>query len=715
MRLVAVKALNCCALVLALLVAAPPQALAQVYAVSTVAGDPQAIGDGGPATAAQLYFPVSLAFDGKRNLFIGDLYGQRIRVVNSSGTISTAAGSGTWGIGGDRGPATAASLTDSRGLAVDSSGNLYITNVGTISNARDGAWYTPNTSNIWWIVTSGAARIRRVDPNGVISTLTGTGSGYRGDGGPATAALLDNPRGLAVDASGNLYIADTDNHAIRRVTANGIITTVAGTGDAGFAGDGGPATAAKLNNPVAVAVDAAGNIYIADSSNYRVRRVTPAGMIDTVAGTGSSGFTGDNGPATAARLGSPRALAVDPAGNIYVGERYRVRRISAAGIIVSVAGTGERGFSGDGGRGEWAQLDGVWALAVDGSGDLYIADSSNSRVRQLSTNGIISTLAGGGDVGGGGPAAAARLNTPNSLAFDASGNAYVSDRSDCRVRKITPAAVISTIAGSGATGFAGDGGPATAAKLDNPKGITTDASGSLYVADTGNHRIRQVTSTGGIRTIVGAGSCGFSGDYGPAPGAELCYPSDVKLGPDGMLYIADTNNHRVRRTTPGGVIVTVVGNGIAGSGGDGGAAPAANLHFPQGIAFDAAGNLYIADTNNYRIRRVAPAGLVSTIAGAGTYGCTGDGGPATAAKLSTPTGVEVDSVGNIYIADYMCNRVRRVTPDGTITTIAGTGTFGFEGDGGPAANAFLGWPSDVAVDASGGIWFADTSTMSSAS
>ena len=289
-------------------------------------------------------------------------------------------------------------------------------------------------------------------------------------------------------------------------------------------------------------------------------------------------------------------------------------------------------------------------MALDGSGNLYIADLGNHRIRKVDAAGVISTVAGDGtwgSSGDGGPATAAQLRRPYDVALDGAGNLYIADEFNRRIRKVDAAGVITTVAGDGTEGFGGDGGPATAARLDSPSGVALDGDGNLYIADRGNNRIRKVRS-GVITTVAGDGTYGYSGDGGPATAALLNGPTDVAVDGAGNLYIADHDNDRIRKVDPAGVITTVAGDGTEGYGGDGGAATAAQLHWPRGVALDGAGNLYIADTSNHRIRKVDAAGVISTVAGGG-YG--GDGGPAVAALLNGPTDVAPDGAGNLYIAD----------------------------------------------------------------
>ncbi|MEW2554519.1 RICIN domain-containing protein [Streptomyces zhihengii] len=333
--------------------------------IRTVAGTGAAgfKGDGEPAAAAQLNRPYGIALDGAGTLYFSDYNNHRVRKITSDGRISTVAGTGTAGYRGDGGAAVAAQLNCPREMAVDGAGVLYV-------------------------VDSGNHRIRKVMPDGTISTAAGTGTaGFGGDGGPATAARLNLPLGVAVDGDGSLFVAEYHNHRVRRITADGIITTFAGTGTAGFTGDGGPAASAQLNRPYAVCVDGAGGVCVADAENHRVRRVAPDGTISTVAGTGTAGFGGDGGPAVSARLNLPLGMAADSAGGLYISDHrnFRVRRVAADGTISTVAGTGTAGFGGDDGPAVSAQLGNLYGLAVDCVDALFIADHVNNRIRKIAS------------------------------------------------------------------------------------------------------------------------------------------------------------------------------------------------------------------------------------------------------------------------------------------------------------------------------------------
>jgi sugar lactone lactonase YvrE len=657
--------------------------------------------------------------------------------------ITTVAGS-TWVFGGQGVPPTSAPLGRTTAVAVDAKGDVYASDQdnnlvvkispsgiltvvagngiagfsGDGGSATGASLYSPwgvavDATGSLYIADQGNGRIRKVSPSGIISTVAGNGAyGFAGDGGPAATASLAGATGVAVDAAGNLYIADVRNNRIRKVNPAGVISTVAGNGAEAFSGDGGPGTSAALYCPMGVAVDAAGNLYIPDMGNGRIRKVNPSGIISTVAGNGTPGFSGDGGPATSAAL-SATGVAVDAAGDLYIADAWngRIRKVSPLGIISTVAGNGADGFSGDGGPATSASLYWPEGVAVDTAGNLYIADYRNSRIRKVNPSGIISTAAGTGGykfAGDGGPATSALLHTPHGVAVDAAGNLYVADAENSRIRKVGPSGIISTVAGNGAAGFSGDGGPAASAWLNYPLGVAVDAAGNLYIADTYNNRIRKVSPSGIISTVAGNGERGFSGDGGPAASAWLNYPLGAVVDAAGNLYIADTFNSRIRKVNPSGIISTVAGNGERGFSGDGGPATSALLYWPYGVAVDAAGYLYIADTYNNRIRKVGASGIISTVAGNGAYKFAGDGGPATGASLVAPQGVAVDAAGSLCIADAGNARVRKVSPSGIISTVAGNGAQGFSGDGGPATTASLNQPSGVAVDTAGNLFIADS-------
>ena len=724
--------------------------------------------------------------------------------LEPTGVIDTLAGTGRSGHGGDGGPAIQAGFSFPHGLAGDATGNIYV-------------------------VDARSHRIRRIDSDGEISTFAGTGEdGDEGDGGSATEAQLCFPAGVAADAEGNVYVADSWNHRIRKIDSDGIIATIAGTGEPYSGGDGGPATEAQIAFPVAVALDAAGNLYVAEGRSHRVRRIDTDGTVTTFAGTGIPGYSGDGGPASRARLAYPAGIAVGPAGDVYIADswNHRVRRVVSSGVISTVAGTGERGDGGDGGPAAQAQLAYPVAVASDASGNLYVVsfvpDHGNHRLRKIDADGTISAFAGAGGRGYSGdadPAPAAQLAYPLGVFADTEGNVYIADSLNARVRIVRPGFLLSVALGTsgesaalvvgeggvfeqrgqpvadgsevvagngnlyaltkgsdgvivatyvpetqqvslgsgevslardedgtwrigedpvenghrhqhadkeyvleladgswrlaeytiqtvaGTTEIAAEGVMATAAKLRDPTDVAVDRSGNLYVAEWRGHRIRKIAPSGTITTLAGTGEWGFSGDGGQASQARLNHPFAVDVDSFGNVYVAEREGQRIRKIEPSGVITTVAGTGRQGDGGDGGPAIEAPVEDPKGLAVDRLGVVYVATDN--RIRTIDRTGTITTFAGTGDRGSYGDGGPALQAGLADPHGIALDMAGNVYVAEWDGQRVRRIDASGIITTIAGTGEFGSSGDGGPAVEARLHYPLGVAMDALGNVYVSE--------
>jgi len=327
---------------------------------------------------------------------------------------------------------------------------------------------------------------------------------------------------------------------------------------------------------------------------------------------------------------------------------------------------------------------------------------------------IISTIAGNGTsgyAGDGGIATSAEINSPYGVAVDGSRNIYIADTGNDVIRKVDSTGKITTIAGTGVQGYNGDGGQATSATLYSPTRAVADQAGNIYIADFYNNRIRKVDTSGIITTVAGIGTAGYSGDGGPATAAELYWPYAVAVDNLSNIYIADSVNNRIRKVDASGTINTIAGTGFPGVLGDGGPATAAQVNEPEDVAVDNTGNVYIADYGNSKIRKINTSGVISTIAGTGSPGYGGDNGPAISAILNLPTGVAADNAGNVYIADYQNNRIRKVDTSGTIATIAGTGTAGYSGDGGPPTSAAINWPEEVAIDTTGNVYIADYNNM----
>ena len=620
--------------------------------ITTIAGGSTFTGDGGFATQASIGFPEYTAVDAAGNIYITDTDNNRIRRVDrATKTIITIAGTGRTGCT-EEGLALAASFTRPAGIAVDVSGNVFISDTGN-------------------------NRIRKVDvATGVISTVLGS----RCDRS-VVSANLNSPRGLASDASGNLYVADSLGYRILMLTRQGVATPVAGTGEPGT-------SAAQLNYPNAVAVDPGGNLWIADTNNNRVRRVNAVTrVIENV---------------EAGDLLRPAGVAVGTQGDVFISDtgHHRILRVDASGTISTIAGTTAPGAPIEGVNPTDSPLNEPTGIAVNGSGILVIADRANNRIREIAPSETaaltptITTIAGDGQpqyLGDNGLAIFASFKDPLSVVSDAEGNLFIADTGNNRVRRVDHSTgIITTFAGTGAVGHGGDEGPGIKASLNFPSGLAVDSLGSLYIADTDNQKVRKVGPDGIIRTV--------------ADSSSLSFPSGLTIDSQNNLYIADTGHHLIRKlTATSGSIEIVAGNGRQGSPdnpNDGRLATEASLNQPTSIAIDGAGNLYIADTGNRRIRRVDfQTRIISTILSAG--------------GLFNPTSVAIYASGNLLILDAGNHRLFQLQLGVAAgpTVIAGTGVAGFSGENGPATLAMLWLPFHVAIDRRGNILIADTANQ----
>jgi hypothetical protein len=522
--------------------------------------------------------------------------------------------------------------------------------------------------------------------------------------GTGTNARFLNPSSVAVDGSGNIYVADGGDHTVRKVSAGGVVTTLAGSSGQAGSNDG-TGTGALFLYPYAVAVDASGNVYVADSGNNNIRKVTAGGSVSTLAG--AVGFSGStDGSGTAALFNMPQGITVDSSGNVYVADTNNstIRKITAAGVVSTLAGApGQTG--GADGTGGSARFDNPFGLAVDTAGNIYVADYDNSTIRKVTSTGTVSTLAGSAGMSGSanGQGSAARFNNPAAVAVDGMGNVYVIDTSNQTVRVITPGGSVSTLAGSPGNGGRADGTGA-AASFFYPGGIASTAAATVYVADTGNHTVRTVSSQGGVSTL--AGSAGQKGDAdGTGTQALFAYPYGISCDGAGHIYIVDSGNNAIRVTTTSGAVTTVAGAGSLSPGSSDGVGGAARFSNPSGVAADNLGNVYVADTNNSTIRKITSGGTVTTFAGAAGATGTTDG-TGSAARFNAPAGIAVDSSGNVYVADTNNDSIRKISTGGAVTTLAGVGgqTGSSDGTGGSAR---FNSPHAVAVDSAGNVYVAD--------
>ena len=661
-----------------------PAALGQSYLIQTVAGTTR-LKNGAPALSTPLRRPFGAVQDSNGNVYIADDLDSRILMVGTDGNIHVIAGTGVPGFSGDNGPALNATFDEPRNPYLDGKGGLYVVD-----------YYN--------------ARVRLINlATKIVTTVAGNGKyPFSGDGGPAVSAGMD-PSSVATDAAGNLYIADYSNNRIRKVSAlNQTISTIAGQSISGDAGDGGPASASVLNGPLGLSIDSQGMIYFADYWNNYVRVINPqTGMINAFAGNGNFGLPVDNAPASTAPLLVPIATAAEPDGSIVILEFNYIQRV-ANGIIHTIAGTGAYGYSGDGGAAISAEFALPAAISAAPNGDIIVSDTGNFRVRRIhgiqinavagtgitenipattaflngpedvaagagggfvfpDTNnsvvrqvsgGTISGLAGTGVAGSG----MGELYFPQGVAVDPQGNVYVADTDNNRILRLALNGAFTVVAGSGNYGDQGDGGSALVAALAGPTAVAVDAAGNLYIADYGNCAIRMVDTSQKISTLAGTGLCASTGNNGQA---NLASVDAVALALDGKgnLYLAEPDTDRVRKIDLNSKIITpVAGAGSPGYSGDGSAATVAQLAQPTGVTVDAQGDVFIADFGNSVVRMIKGAAIY-TVAGTGPGNFTFDfeSGPALGVSID-PIAVSAAPDGSIYIADAFNDRIRQLTP-----------------------------------------------------
>ncbi len=709
--------------------------IAQNNIITTFAGDGTTgyTGDGGSATDAQLQYPTGVTCDNAGNIFVCDRDNHVVRKINSAGVISTFAGDGTSGNSGDGGPATDAQLLQPTDVVVDASNNVYISDYGT-------------------------STIRKVNAAGIISTFAGGGLGGPIASGPATDAVLGALYAIAIDAAGNVYTASIGTARVFKITPAGYLSTFAGNGTIGTSGNGGPATDATVWAVSGITIDANNNVFIYDlaaESSGAIRKITSGGIIDAFAGGGSD-YISNNIPATDALIPQVNSIVIDAAGNVYltVDPFGTVRKIDTAGNIQTIAGIATNfGFSGDGGPATDAQINNPHGVTIDAVGNLYFSDRGNQRIRKIAADlggadticvGATTTMTSANLSGGvwtsSNPAIATVNSTTGEVAGVSGGVATISYALNGFYATGTVAvlsgSIIGPITGPSSVGVGGSillssatyggvwsGCNNSVASIDGSGNVTGLSNGSALMSYTvsgvcGSSTVTFPVTVGScvaatnISTIAGNHIPGYSGDGGPASEAQITAPHAVVADAVGNVYVADRFNHVIRKINPSGIISTIAGTGVAGFTGDGGPAAGAALNNPAGLALDGDGNLYIADMYNERIRKIDLSGNISTVAGNGYHGgwmgaAFGNGGPATDAALVYPIALAVSCSGEMYISEYGSQRVRKVDANGIISNFAGTARAGYNGDGLPATVAELNHPHGIAIDVEGNVYIAD--------
>jgi RHS repeat-associated protein len=704
----------------------------------------------GTGTAVLFNNPQRIVGDASGNLYVADYGNNAIRKITSAGVVTTFAGSATGASGFTDGSGTAASFNGPDGLAVDASGNLFVSDYAnnairkitpsgvvstfyTLTGTFGSAGLCFDGSGNLIVAAKGLSRILKITPAAVMTVIAGNYYGYAN--GTGTAALFENPTDVQIDASGNIYVADYLNNAIRKITPAGVVTTYAGSDVSGNTGGyvNATGTAARFNNPTGIALAAGGIIYVEDFVNNDIRKIMPDGSVTLVAGSPTHAAGATDGTGTSVLFHSPIDLYIDATGTGYSLDVWAsIRKVVLTGY--SIRGTLPAGLTFDSTTGTisgtptgtvTAQTDTITAYNASGYSSTVVTFSPPALPPTISYNGSqtyaynvgtpISTLtptvtgnpvpytgytttfAGNGvqnSIDGTGTSAS--FGSPDGIAVDSKGNMYVTDVTPTNeIRKISPTAVVTTLAGSATKGFTN--GTGAAASFSHPVGLATDTAGNVYVADGGNNAIRKITPSGVVTTFVG-GTLGSADGTGTA--AQFNDPTGVALDASGNIYVADYLNNSIRKVTPAGVVTTFAGGTQGSADGTG---TAAQFNLPSRVAIDASGNLYVTDKGNQRIRKITPAGVVTTIAGTGTAGFAD--GPAASAMFNGPEGLTVDNLGNIYVADYKNFRIRQISPAGMVTTLAGSSAYGHNDGVGSVAtfgSAFGGTPA-IAVDASGTI------------
>jgi sugar lactone lactonase YvrE len=649
------------------------------YAFTTLAGSTGNIGGGdGTGSTARFSFPSGVAVDGSGNLYVADTYNDTIRKITPAGVVTILAGSAGQQ-GSNDGMGSNARFYLPSGVAVDRSGNVYVADNGNDT-------------------------IRKITPGGVVTTLAGSAGQGGSSDGRGSEARFNAPSDVAVDGKGNLYVTDIYDRTIRKITPGGVVTTTFDSKHlhnkrtsggvvmtlAGSAGQGGSSdgtgSAARFSYPSGAAVDASGNLYVADTYNDTIRKITPGGAVTTLAGSAGQAGSSD-GTGSDARFFLPHGMAVDGSGNVYVADTYNdtIRKITPGGVVTTLVGSA--GLFGT-----------CFRVAVDGSGNVYVEDNFNDtarnhnfNIRKITPGGVVTTLAGGtGQAGSSdGTGNAARFNEPSGVAVDGSGNVYVAEEGSNTISKITTGGVVTTLAGSAGQRGSSDG-TGSAACFNAPSGVVVDSSGNLYVTDRFNNTIRKITPGGVVTTL--AGCAGQEGSIdGTGSSARFNNPGGVAVDGSGNVYVADMAT--IRKITPGGVVTTFAGS-AGQQGSSDGTGSAARFKYPSGVAVDASGNVYVADSGNDTIRKITPGGVVTTFAGSeGQQGSSN--GMGSDARFVIPTCVAVDGSGNVYVADMAT--IRKITPSGVVTTMAGS----------PPRSKYPSKYPSLAVDGKGNVYVGD--------
>ncbi|HWA28885.1 MAG TPA: immunoglobulin domain-containing protein [Lacunisphaera sp.] len=632
----------------------------------------------GTGSGAMFASPGDAVLDSAGNLFVVDTLNYTVRKVTPAGAVTTFAGAARQA-GSTDGPGDLARFASPRAIAIDAADNLYVADTGNHT-------------------------IRKITPAGLVTTLAGSAGQSGSTDGAGTAARFTSPQGIGVKSDGSVYVCDTGNRTIRKIATTGLVSTYAGS--PGVSGSvGGAVSAARFRTPAGMAIDPAGNIYIADTTDRTIRRITPSNIVITMAGSGLAAGTQD-GTGTAARFTAPTDITLDGAGNFHVTDGSGIRKITTGAtdyLVTTIAGNPVLPGDPAEGSGMSVLFRNPSGLTMDGAGVVYVVDSGNNQIRKISAAGMVTSLAGMPPSTGttDGTGTAARFAGPWGAAVDAAGNLYVTDTQSHTIRKIAPGGVVTTLAGMPGVPGSLDG-PGSTARFLVPRGIAVNNAGEIFVADSGNNRIRKIATDGTVTTFAG----GLNGSTdGTGTAARFTLPMGLTLDGTGNLYVADNGNSTIRKITPAGVVTTIAGS-PGQSGTADGVGTAARFYAPFGITADGAGNLYVADTFNNTIRKVAPDGTVSTFAGTSNDSVRWRDGVGSAARFYRPMGIAADVGGNLYVTENSNHTVRKIAPDGTVMTLAGTPGVAAEKDGTGGAAQFFS-PAGLVFDGTGNLVVAD--------